>query len=207
MSATWVLSRATGVVSLLLLTLVVVLGVAVNRQARLPGLPRFAVADLHRNAALLSVSLLAVHVATVVYDPYVTVRWVDALVPFASSYRPFWLGLGALALDLLLAVVLTSLLRLSMPRRTWRSVHWLAYAAWPVAVVHGLGTGPDLRAGSFLLLTVGCVAAVLTAVGWRVRAAARAIPAGQRAAALLATLRHPPKRAGTRPPAPLSRTR
>ncbi|HSR22377.1 MAG TPA: ferric reductase-like transmembrane domain-containing protein, partial [Candidatus Eisenbacteria bacterium] len=148
MTALWYLSRATGVVSLVLLTLVVLLGVTVNRQGRLPGLPRFAVAGLHRNAALLAVSLLVVHVGTAVYDPYVTIRWVDALVPFVSSYRPFWLGLGAFAVDLLLAVILTSLLRLSIPRRAWRATHWLAYAAWPVALVHGLGTGPDLRTGS-----------------------------------------------------------
>lgn len=206
MTALWYLSRATGVVSLVLLTLVVLLGVTVNRQGRLPGLPRFAVAGLHRNAALLSVSLLVVHVGTAVYDPYVTIRWVDALVPFVSSYRPFWLGLGAFAVDLLLAVILTSLLRLSIPRRAWRATHWLAYAAWPVALVHGLGTGPDLRTGSLMLLTVGCAALVGAAVAWRLGDRAAALPPETRAAALLRAMRRPSRPVPARP-ADTSRTR
>src|SRR6476659_1375527 len=115
MNPLWVLSRATGLVSLVLLTLVMVIGILVQRQRRVGTLPRFVVVGLHRNASLLGVAFVAVHVASVVYDPYVSIRWVDALVPFAGSYRPFWLGLGAVTLDLMLALVLTSLLRHRVP--------------------------------------------------------------------------------------------
>ena len=132
----WYVSRATGVVTLVLFTAVMLLGILVNRQGRLPGLPRFAVTGLHRNLSLLSVTFLLVHIVTAVIDPYVTIGWLAVLVPLTSPYEPLAVGLGAVALDLALAVVLTSLLRLRMPPGTWKAVHWLAYACWPVAVLH-----------------------------------------------------------------------
>ena len=79
----------------------------------------------------------------------------------SPAYRPIWLGLGALAFDLLLAVLLTSMLRRQFGHRAWRFVHWLAYVSWPVAVVHGLATGTDAKAGWLLALTATCIVAVL----------------------------------------------
>ena len=148
--ALWYASRATGVVSLLLLTLVVMLGILVNRQGRLPGLPAFAVTGLHRSLSLLAVLFIAVHVATAVIDPYVSIGLAAVVIPFASAYQPLWLGLGAVALDLIAALVVTSLARAHLSRRAWRGIHWLAYAAWPVALVHGLGSSTDLRSGGLL---------------------------------------------------------
>ena len=144
-TALWYTSRATGVVSLLLLTAVVVLGMLVNRQGRLPGLPRFVVTGLHRNLSLLSVAFVAVHVVTAIADPYVSIRLAAAVIPFASAYKPFWLGLGAVSLDLMAALIVTSLARARISRRLWRGMHWLAYAAWPVAVAHSFGSSTDLQ--------------------------------------------------------------
>ena len=138
-TALWYASRATGVVSLLLLTAIVLLGVLVNRQGRLPGLPRFVVTGLHRNLSLLGVAFVAIHVITAVADPYVSIRIVAIVLPFASAYKPLWLGLGAISLDLVLALILTSLARARMSRRLWRSLHWLSYLAWVSALVHSLG--------------------------------------------------------------------
>lgn len=166
--ALWYLSRGTGVVALLLLTLVVVLGVLIRGNVRVPSLPRFVVSGLHRNAGLLAVGFLVVHIATSVIDPYASIRLLDAVLPFGSHYRPFWLGLGAVAFDLLLAIVVTSLARTRMGLRSWKAVHLAAYAAWPVALLHGLGTGTDVRQGWMLLLTAACVGSVAAAVIWRV---------------------------------------
>ena len=154
-TALWYASRATGVVSLLLLSLVVMLGVLVNRQGRLPGLPSFAVTGLHRSLSLLSVLFIAVHVATAIIDPFVSIGLAAVVIPFVSAYQPFWLGLGAVALDLIAALILTSLARAHISRRIWRGIHWLAYAAWPVALVHGIGSSPDLRSGGLLLVAIG----------------------------------------------------
>jgi methionine sulfoxide reductase heme-binding subunit len=143
--ALWYLTRGTGVISLVLLTLSVVLGVTEVVRFASAGWPRFVLAALHRNAALLATAFVAAHVLTSVVDSYAPIRIVDVFVPFVGAYRPIWLGLGALAFDLLFALVITSLLRERLGYRTWRAVHWTAYACWPVAFLHGLAT-PDTRA-------------------------------------------------------------
>ena len=192
----WYASRATGVVALVLLTLVLVLGVAVNRQGRLPGLPRFAATSLHRSVALLAVTFVAVHVGTAIADPFVSIGIAAAVVPFVSPYQPFWLGVGAVSVDLMLALLVTSLLRGRIGRRTWRGVHWLSYAAWPVALAHSIGSSTDLQHGYLLWLGIGCAAAVLAAASWRLVAAITAprraaLPARTLAAAAAAAAEQP----------------
>ncbi|MET0418403.1 MAG: ferric reductase-like transmembrane domain-containing protein [Actinoplanes sp.] len=165
--ALWYFGRGTGVVSLVLLTIVVALGVGARSGRTAFGLPRFAVSLLHRNAALLAVVFLAGHVVSLLFDPYAQLRVVDLVVPFVGNYRPLWQGLGTLGFDLILAIVVTSLLRHRIGARVWRIVHWLAYLCWPIALLHGLGTGSDR--GTWWLWTVAmtCVAVVLAAVVWR----------------------------------------
>ncbi|MBO0785414.1 MAG: ferric reductase-like transmembrane domain-containing protein [Actinobacteria bacterium] len=192
-TALWYASRATGVVSLVLLTLVVVLGVLVNRQGRLPGLPSFAVTGLHRSLSLLAVVFLAVHVITAVIDPFVTIGAAAILIPFISPYLPFWVGLGAVALDLVIALIITSLVRGRMPRRAWRWVHWLAYAAWPVAFAHGLGVSTDLLSGGLRVVAISSALAVGGALLWRVSQAMKATPRPERAAVVLARGDDPPR--------------
>lgn len=187
-TALWYASRATGVVSLLLLTGVVLLGVLVNRQGRLPGLPRFVVTGLHRNLSLLAVAFVAIHVITAVADPYVTIRITAIVIPFASAYKPLWLGLGAISLDVAAALILTSLARARMNRRLWRSLHWLSYLAWVSALVHSLGSSNDLHSGVLLYLAIACALAFAAAVAWRITQARREIPREERAAATLAMM-------------------
>jgi sulfoxide reductase heme-binding subunit YedZ len=174
------------VVALLLLTAVMVLGLLVSRQGRLPGLPRFGVAGLHRSLSLVAVVFVAGHVITAIADPYVTIGLAAILIPGTSPYEPFWLGLGAASLDLMIALIATSLVRARLGRRTWRSVHWLAYACWPVAFAHSLGSSTDLQRGGLLWLAVGCALALAAALGWRVITASRAPGPEQRVAAGLA---------------------
>jgi methionine sulfoxide reductase heme-binding subunit len=171
--ALWYLSRATGLVSFLLLSLVVVLGVTIASRGKVPGLPRFAGIGLHRNAAMFAVVLLGLHIVTAIMDPFVTIGWAAAVLPFTSSYEPLWLGLGALAIDLSAAVVVTSLLRFRVGLRTWRAVHWLAYAAWPLAATHGIGAAADLRSGVLLDVVLATISIVAVAVVWRMWAPAR----------------------------------
>jgi methionine sulfoxide reductase heme-binding subunit len=184
-TALWYASRATGVVALVLLTAVLVLGMLVNRQGRLPGLPRFAVTGLHRNISLLSVAFLAIHVLTAIADPYVTIGLAAVVIPFTAGYKPLWLGLGALSLDLVAALIVTSLARARIGRRAWRAIHWAAYAAWPLAVAHSLGSSADMRSGAMLGVLTGCVLAVCGALAWRLSRAAADIPRARRAAAAL----------------------
>lgn len=184
----WYLNRATGITSLLLMTLTVVLGSIVRRQKRLPGLPRFALIGLHRNVGLLSALLLGTHVLTAVVDSYVSIGVSSTVVPFTSGYRPFAVGLGTLAVDLLVLVIATSLLRNHLPRGLWKAVHLTSYLLWPLAFVHGITAGTDLGGGWLLLLVLGCAgAAVWASVAALVARRKTPPPADRAAAALSAT--------------------
>lgn len=166
----WYATRGAGIVSLILLTGVVCLGILTSVRWQRAGWPRFLNAQLHRSIALLSVVFLAVHIVVAVVDPFTSLG-LGAMIPFASGYRTIWLGLGAVGLYLLIAIIGTSLIRGWLGRRAWRIVHWLAYAAWPIALVHGIGTGSDTSAIWMWALDGGCVAAVLAATAWRVSSA------------------------------------
>jgi predicted ferric reductase len=165
---TWYASRAAGLVVLVLLTTTLLLGISGVARAATTRWPRFALGRLHRNVSLLAIVFLAAHVATAVLDGYVPIRWLDVVLPFTSAYEPFWLGLGAVAFDLLAVLVVTSLLRARLGLRAWKAVHMTAYACWPLAVAHGLGIGgADSTTGWVLVLTLGCVAAATAGLLWR----------------------------------------
>ncbi len=167
-SAYWYLARGTGAVALVLLTASVVIGVMGSVRFVAERWPRFAIDAVHRDMSLLVLVVLVLHIVTSVLDGFAPITLLDGVIPFASPYRPLWLGLGALSFDLLVAIAVTSLVRRRLGYRTWRAIHWLAYASWPVAVLHGLGTGSDVKQWWMLALTVVCVVAVLAAVWARI---------------------------------------
>ena len=167
----WFATRATGTIALILLTASVVLGVAGAGRYSPRAVHRFELAALHRNVSVLTLVFLVVHIWTALADTFVSLGWVSAVVPFASPYRPLWVGLGTVAFDLLLAVSVTSAVRLRIGARWWKAVHWLAYAAWAIALFHLAGTGTDTRLVPQLLLLAGCVGAVVVTVWWRLYAA------------------------------------
>ena len=166
-SPLWYLTRATGVSALVLLTVTLLLGVLGSLRFSRPNWPRFLTAGLHRNVSLLVLVFVGLHVMTTVLDTYAPIGWPAALVPFTSGYRPLWLGLGTVAFDLLLALAVTSLLRVRLGLRMWRVVHWTAYVCWPVAVLHALGTGTDATGVMTATVTAACLISVVAAVAWR----------------------------------------
>jgi len=157
----WFVSRGSGLVLLVLLTVVTVLGAATRAGWTPPRWPRFAVAELHRTLSLFAVALLALHVLTALLDPYVTIGWAATVIPFGSPYRRLAIGLGTLAADLGAAVLLTSVLRTRLGLRWWRAVHWLGYLAWPAAFWHALTAGGDMGRGWAAAVGWGCAALVL----------------------------------------------
>jgi methionine sulfoxide reductase heme-binding subunit len=167
----WYTTRGAGAVSLVLLSAVVVLGLLARVRFETHGWPRFLSAAVHGDLALMTLVFLLLHIVTAVVDPFTHLGLVAALVPFGSYYRTFWLGLGTIAFELLIAIVVTSLLRRHIGARVWRAIHWLAYASWPVAVLHGIGTGTDSTALWMIVIDVVCVAAVAGALIWRLFAA------------------------------------
>lgn len=172
----WYTTRSTGLLAFLMLTAAVVLGITATQRVATTRWPRFASQALHRNISLLAVALLAAHVVTTLLDTYVKISWWAAVIPFASAYKTFPVALGTLALDLLVVVALTSLVRGATGHRWWRAVHWTAYAAWPLALAHYLGVGTDARKPWSLALALTCLAVVFAAVLVRLGAERREGP-------------------------------
>ncbi len=166
----WFATRSTGIVALVLLTASMVLGILTSSRYARPNLPRFVTMGLHRNVSLLVLVFLGLHIVTTIADSFAPVGWLDVVLPFTGTYRPFWLGLGAMSFDLLIALTVTSLLRGRLGYRTWRWVHWTSYGCWPVAVLHGLGTGSDAKLPLILAVTAGCVGVVIVALWYRLAA-------------------------------------
>ncbi len=186
MPTTGTVISATGVIALVLLTAVAVLGVLVNRRVRLPGLPRFASLSVHRYVSLLALAFLALHILTAVVASYARIGVAAAVIPFVYPGDRLWIGVGAVASDLMLALVATSLLRRHIGRRTWRALHWLAYACWPAAMAHSIGIGTGMRAGRLLDLAIACIVAVVAAAAWRLIATVRGSGARRRAPVIIA---------------------
>ncbi|WP_168198059.1 ferric reductase-like transmembrane domain-containing protein [Brachybacterium sp. SGAir0954] len=166
----WATARASGVVALVLLTLSVVLGILTRGGRPMIGLPRFAVAHLHRDASLLATAFLTLHVVTLLGDSYAGLRLVDLMVPFLAARDALWQGLGTTALDLLLAVIVTALLRRRLPAAVFRTVHLAVLPLWGIALLHALGSGTDAGTLWFRVLAAASAAIVLAATLWRLLA-------------------------------------
>ena len=163
----WYATRASGYTALVLLSVTVAIGLVTSMRRSARGWPRFVVQSVHRDLSLLVVVFLLVHIVTSVLDPFAKLTVLDAVVPFIASYRPLWLGLGVVSIELLVAIIATSFVRHRLSWRTWRIVHLLAYISWPIAVIHGIGTGSDTKSAWALLLVAVCVAVVIGALVWR----------------------------------------
>jgi sulfoxide reductase heme-binding subunit YedZ len=169
-SSYWYLTRASGFISLGLFSAAAALGLLTAGRVWSPRWPRFVTESLHRSVSLVAVGMVLLHVTTILLDSYVSISPIDAVVPFVSAYLPLWVGLGAVAFDIIIALILTSLLRARMSRFAWRAVHWLAYLGWPVALAHTIGIGTDrlwvlgvVGASLFVVLLAGAY----RVAGWR----------------------------------------
>jgi sulfoxide reductase heme-binding subunit YedZ len=165
----WFASRGSGVVSLILLTIVTVLGLLGAARWKADWWPRFLTIELHNNLALIAVMFVAVHVVAAIIDPFTSLGISAATIPFASTYRPLWVGLGVISVYLFIAMIVTSMLRERVGRRLWRAVHWAAYLGWPLAFMHGLGAGSDSFSLWLLPIELACALAVGAALTWRWR--------------------------------------
>ena len=166
-TALWYAGRGFGVSALVLLSLVMVLGVLTRSGRPLPGLPRFAVAALHRTTSLTAVLFVVLHVVTLSFDPYAQLHLIDTVIPFVATFKPLWQGLGTVAFDLIVVLIGSSLLRHRVGLRVWRVLHWAAYLFWPVSILHAFGNGTDAHAPWMLAVLATCVTTVGTAVVWR----------------------------------------
>jgi methionine sulfoxide reductase heme-binding subunit len=167
----WYAARAAGVVAYLLLSAIVVLGITMAGKKKLHRWPRFAVEDVHRFGGILVGSFLVIHIVTIAIDAWLPFSIASIIVPFTSTYKPLWVGLGIVAAELLLALAVTNKLRNArISYRFWRRAHYLNFAVWAAATVHSLGSGTDRTTPWLIALEGAAIASVSIAIAWRVLA-------------------------------------
>jgi sulfoxide reductase heme-binding subunit YedZ len=139
----WYLNRAGGIVAYFLLFVALSLGLSLTGGALERFLRRYRVYDFHRFVSLLALGASLLHVFIVLPDRYASFGLADLLLPFASSYRPAYMALGILSLYLIGVIILAFYLRHLVTYRGWRLIHYATFAAFMLALVHGIGAGTD----------------------------------------------------------------
>ncbi len=161
----WLLARASGVTAYALLTLTVLAGLILKSRPFGRRLRVASVADTHRFLSSLALGAVAVHGLVLVLDSTVKLGLRALLVPGLSPYRPVAVAFGVAAAEAAALVAVSFPLRKLIGHRTWRRLHWVAYAIFAAATVHGLAAGTDTR--KLLVLYLGAVFAVVFAAVWR----------------------------------------
>ena len=163
----WYTTRATGLVALVLFTVVVCLGAFVSNRVGGTNVGRFELNELHRSVSMVAVAFLVLHILTTVLDSYVPTGWLSAVIPMTSSYKRFDVALGAVAFDLILAVWASSLMKARIANGSWRFIHWFSWLAVVAAIVHGFLTGTDARSDIGLAVVISCASVVVATALWR----------------------------------------
>jgi methionine sulfoxide reductase heme-binding subunit len=181
----WYAARAAGVVAYLLLTAVVLVGLTLSGRANLGRWPKFVVTELHRFGSLLVGVFVGIHVLAIALDSYTPFSVAQLVVPFTSAYRPFWVALGIVSAELLVAVAVTNALKSRISYRLWRRAHFATFLVWGGATLHGLGAGTDSGSMWLAALYAVCVGFVSGALAWRIaRSRAAILPASARVSIL-----------------------
>jgi predicted ferric reductase len=163
----WYTTRATGIVTLVLFTLVVALGTLVANRIGGTMVGRFELNELHRSVSIVAMVFLVIHILTTVADSYVSTGLISVIVPMTSTYKRVGVALGTVGFDLIVAVWLSSLLKVRIENRSWRFIHWFSWLAFIAAIVHSFLIGTDTRSGAGLVLVGVCAATVAAAALWR----------------------------------------
>jgi len=163
----WYTTRATGLVALVLFTVVVCFGAFVSNRVGGTNVGRFELNELHRSVSMVALAFLVLHILTTVLDSYVPTGWLSAVIPMTSSYKRLDVALGAVAFDLILAVWASSLMKARIANGSWRFIHWFSWLAVVAAIVHGFLTGTDARSGIGLAVVISCASVVVATALWR----------------------------------------
>jgi predicted ferric reductase len=163
----WYVTRATGLVALVLFTVVVCLGTFVSNRVGGNTVGRFELNELHRSVSMVAMAFLVLHIVTTIIDSYVPTGWLSAVVPMTSAYKRLDVAIGAVAFDLILAVWASSLMKSRIANSSWRFVHWFSWLAFVAAIVHSFLIGTDARSGIGLSVVATCAVAVVVTALWR----------------------------------------
>lgn len=163
----WYTTRATGIVTLVLFTLVVTLGTLVSNRIGGTMVGRFELNELHRSISIVAMIFLAIHVLTTIVDSYVSTGIISIIVPMTSQFKRVSVALGAVGFDLIVAVWLSSIMKSRIENRSWRFIHWFSWLAFTASIAHAYLTGTDTKDGAGLVLVIVCSLIVVGAALWR----------------------------------------
>jgi sulfoxide reductase heme-binding subunit YedZ len=163
----WLLARASGLLAYALLTASVLAGLILKSRPLGRSPSQAAVMDMHRFLALLGLGALALHGTALVLDDAVDIGLAALLVPGSAPYRPLATALGVVAAELMVLIYVSFSLRRRIGARAWRALHWLTYAVFVLATLHGLAAGTDAGRTWALAFYGACFGAVLGALSWR----------------------------------------
>lgn len=181
----WYVARGGGLVSLALLAVSVALGLVLGARLPLPGLPRPSVIEVHRFASMLAMVFAAVHVLALLLDADSGVSPLGAVVPFVDDVAPLGTAMGILALQMAVAVWVSTRLRRRIGHAWWRAIHRLTYAVFALGLLHGVLAGTDTGGPVATAVHLGALALVGPPLVVRMLGPAPAAP------------RRPPPRHGT----------
>jgi sulfoxide reductase heme-binding subunit YedZ len=188
----WYAARAAGLAAYVLLSGVVLIGLTMAGRKRLDRWPRLALEDVHRFGGLLVGTFVSIHVVTIAIDAWLPFPLQSLVIPFLSRYRPLWVAMGVVAAELLVALAVTNHYRRRLRYRFWRRAHYLNFAVWSAATLHGLGSGTDRSTSWALALYATAASSVAAATIWRLTrrrfAAPRTVPVAGVAAAVVTLL-------------------
>jgi sulfoxide reductase heme-binding subunit YedZ len=171
----WYTARAAGVTAYLLLTTGVLLGLTLASHRTFTRWPRFSVEDVHRFVGLLVGTFVAIHIVTIAVDSWLPFTVASLVVPFTTRYRPLWVGLGVAAAELLLALAVSNHYRRRLSYRFWRRAHYVNFAVWIAATLHGVGSGTDRSSPWLLALFAAATGAVTAGTVLRIRRHSRGL--------------------------------
>lgn len=183
-SLLWYVARGSGIVAYLLLTAAVVLGIALSRRWYSSTWPRMVVDATHRWLTITFYAFVFIHVLTIWLDPVAHFSILATVIPFAASYRPFWVSLGIVGAELGLAIGASVWVRRWIGYRAWHLLHGLAYPIFGLSLLHGLGSGTDSRTPWAMSIYIVSLILVLGATAWRTSA----MPKARTAALTLAVI-------------------
>jgi methionine sulfoxide reductase heme-binding subunit len=156
----WYVARGSAVAAEIALSFALVIGMLLGAGVKSPAWPMAASKHVHRAVAIAASCLIGLHIAAILADSFIHFSPLDAVVPFRAPYRGLWVGLGTIAFDALILLLVATALRRRMPYGVWRLLHRLAFPIWVLAVIHGLGAGTDAPAAWLQLITASCIAVV-----------------------------------------------
>ena len=162
----WLIARATGLLAVALVSATIVAGLVLKGHPLVMLRPA-GVPDVHRFLSLLALMAVALHGVALVLDSTVEVTPQALVVPGLVPYRPLWTAVGVVAAELMLLVHLSFRYRKRIGVRNWRRLHWVTYAIFAGAALHGLLAGTDSDRPWALSAYVLIVGTVVGLTAWR----------------------------------------